>query len=169
MSANKVHNKVSAKSVNSLPSGTQTEAIVSPIIEKELSQNSSLLKKVIPVNPEVKPKKQSVPRRSFDVAYKTRILAAYDACDDSSERGALLRREGLYYSRICAWRQQQANGKTKMVKGQKNAARIDHLISEVAQLKKKMAQAKAIIDIQKKVSDLLGMHIHSHEIDEMNS
>ena len=43
---------------------------------------------------------------------------------------------------------------------------MDQLIAKVAQLEKDMAQAKVIIDIQKKVSDLLGMHIHSHETNE---
>jgi len=55
------------------------------------------------------------------------------------------------------------------MKGQKNAARIDHLIRENEQLKKKIAQAEAIIELQKKVSDLLGTHILSHENNEANS
>jgi hypothetical protein len=115
----------------------------------------------------VKIKKQSAPRRAFDTAYKTRVIAAYDACENSATRGALLRREGLYHSRISAWKHQQASGKTKLAKGEKKAVRIDHLIAKVARLEKEMAQAKVIIEIQKKVSDLLGIHIHSHESDEM--
>lgn len=137
------------------------------ITEKEISQNLSPLKKFNAVNSEVKIKKQSAPRRAFDVAYKTRVIAAYDACENSATRGALLRREGLYHSRIAAWKHQQASGKTNLIKGEKKAARIDHLIAKVARLEKEMAQAKVIIDIQKKVSDLLGMHIHSKEADEM--
>lgn len=126
-------------------------------------------KKSTPVDPQVKPKKQYAPRRLFDAAYKTRILAAYDACGDGAARGALLRREGLYSARIAAWRHQQANGKDNVVKGKKNAARIDHLTRENEQLKKKMAQVEAIIELQKKVSDLLGMQILSHENSEVKS
>ena len=114
------------------------------------------------------PKKQSAPRRKFDVAYKTRVLAAYDVCDTPGARGALLRREGLYQAYIIAWKHQQTTGKTKLAKGEKNAVRIDHLIAKVARLEKEMAQAKAIIEIQKKVSELLGMHIHSPSNNEQD-
>ena len=143
-----------------------TETSVS--IAKQDDQNSSV-EELIAIDPQVKPRKQYSPRRSFDTAYKARILAAYDACDSSTERAALLRKEGLYHSRITAWRQQQADGKMKTTRSQKKAARIDHLIRENEQLKKKMAQAEAIIEIQKKVSDLLGTHILSHEDNEVIS
>ena len=44
-------------------------------------------------------------RRSFDAAYKARILAEHDALPERSpERGALVRREGLYSSHIAEWR-----------------------------------------------------------------
>ena len=79
----------------------------------------------------------------------------------SGAPGALLRREGLYDARISAWRQQQAHGKINAPKGQKNAVKIDHLIRENEQLKKKMAQVEAIVELQKKVSDLLGTQILS--------
>ena len=72
------------------------------------------------------------------------------ACGNAAARGALLRREGLYYARISAWRQQQAHGKINAPKGQKNAVRIDHLIRENEQLKKKMAQVEAIVELAKK-------------------
>ena len=42
-------------------------------------------------------------RRTFTAKYKLEILAAYDAAPDG-EKGALLRREGLYSSHIVAWR-----------------------------------------------------------------
>ena len=44
-------------------------------------------------------------RRSFTAEYKARILEEYDALAvGSSERGALLRREGLYSSHLAEWR-----------------------------------------------------------------
>src|ERR1700751_2561803 len=43
-------------------------------------------------------------RRTFTAKYKQEILAAYDAAPEG-EKGALLRREGLYSSHIVQWRQ----------------------------------------------------------------
>lgn len=108
--------------------------------------------------------KKYTPRRTYDAAYKSRIIAAFDNCESASERGALLRREGLYHSRICAWKQQQANGKS--TSKQPKGLRVDHLSRENEQLKKKLAHAEAIIDLQKKISNLLGVHTLSTEISE---
>src|ERR1039458_4797805 len=48
-------------------------------------------------------------RRRFSAKYKATILAEYDALD-RSDRGALLRREGLYSSLITTWRRQRDQG-----------------------------------------------------------
>jgi hypothetical protein len=64
------------------------------------SENSVL----IPLDTQVKSKRPYAPRRRFDASYKQRILAAYNTCQSAAERGALLRREGLYHARIAAWR-----------------------------------------------------------------
>ena len=155
-------------SKNKAKSSTASDNQLSATIEQS---DESLLnnKKSTSIDPQVKPKKQYAPRRLFDTAYKTRILAAYDACSDAAERGSLLRREGLHYARITTWQNQQAHGKINIAKGKKNAVRIDHLTRENEQLKKKMAQVEAIIELQKKVSDLLGMQIRSHENSEVKS
>lgn len=164
MSVNNVQNKASDKSFSSL-----APAVTNQVIDKEADHhNLSPLKAFNPVNPNVMPKKQRALRRKFDVAYKTRVLAVYDACDTPAARGALLRREGLYQARIIAWKHQQTTGKSVAAKGEKNTRRMDHLLFEIAQLKKKMAQAEAIIDIQKKVSELFGMHIHSPSNNEQD-
>ncbi|QNR82659.1 hypothetical protein [Piscirickettsia salmonis] len=60
-------------------------------------------------NPQVK-EKQSSPRRSFKTAYKIRILAEYDACSNQLARGELLRKEGLYSSRISTWKRNERLG-----------------------------------------------------------
>jgi transposase len=112
-----------------------------------------------PVDTQVKIRKPYTPRRSFDTSYKLRILSAYNACENASARGALLRKEGLYHSRIYIWRKQLADAKLKGDKKQAAAIRTDHLTKENDQLKKKLAQAEAIIELQKKVSDLLTKHI----------
>lgn len=115
-------------------------------------------------DPQVRAPRKHKPRRSFTTAYKLRMLAAYDDCSHALERGELLRREGLYHSRIAAWRSQQTAGRLSgSVQRGLSSARVDHLNRENEQLKKKLAQAQAVIELQKKVSDLLGMHILPHE------
>lgn len=107
-------------------------------------------------------------RRTFAKAYKLKILVAYDACINVLERGALLRREGLYQARIACWRKEfeSTGGVSKTAT---RTQRTDHLVREVEQLKKKLAQAQAVIDLQKKVSELLGTHILSQESSEVKS
>ena len=130
------------------------------ISTKVIESKSEIDKKTdLSSDPQVKPKKHYSTRRSFDTAYKLRVLAAFDACESAVERGALLRKEGLYHSRITAWKQQFGNSKLTSEKKKSKTLRTDHLVRENAQLKKKLAQAEAIIDLQKKVSELLGKHI----------
>ncbi len=138
---------------------TSTKSL--PVIESASDQ--SHFEKPTQPDPQVKAVSKS--RRTFSKAYKLKILVAYDACCNQSERGALLRREGLYYSRIADWRKKfGANAEDK--KSAVRTQRTDHLVREVEQLKKKLAQAQAVIDLQKKVSELLGTHILSHENNE---
>ena len=119
----------------------------------------------LPSDPQVKAIR--APRRKFTNAYKLQFLTSWDACSNASERGALLRREGLYQARISLWRKQLGmNGDGK--KAPSSARRTDHMAREIEQLKKKLAQAQAIIDLQKKVSELLGTHILSHDSSELN-
>lgn len=114
---------------------------------------------------------QRAPRRTFSTAYKLKILEAYEACDNALARGALLRKEGLYHSRLSTWRKLRDEGglgsKSK-IKTPKSTLANQQLTRENARLKKKLAQAKAIIELQKKVSDLLGTHILPPESDEID-
>jgi len=111
--------------------------------------------------PDPQVKTGASPKRKFTAQYKQKILNEYTACSTSLEHGALLRREGLYSSHITRWRQlfSAKNDTSKETKAQ----RTEHLVSEIDQLKKKLAQAQAIIDLQKKVSELLGTYILPHE------
>ena len=104
-------------------------------------------------------KKNSPVKRFYDMTYKLKVLSAYNSCKNSFERGALLRKEGLYHSRINALRKQLENPKSNGKKEMRNALRSDNLERENEQLKKKLAHAEAIIELQKKISDLLGTHI----------
>ena len=149
-------------------SGTNSTNELNLVIsQSEVRVNNELteLSKTAPSDSQVKA--TSTQRRKFTNAYKLQILTSFDACSNSSERGALLRQEGLYHSRISAWRNQLGmNGDGK--KATTNTRRTDHMIREIEQLKKKLAQAQAIIDLQKKVSELLGTHILSHDSSEVS-
>jgi len=122
--------------------------------------NSDVVSEVSALDPQVKV--GSSPKRKFSAHYKQQTLDAYNACNNTEERGALLRREGLYSSNIISWRKLfSSENDTK--KGSNKALRTEHLVAEIDQLKKKLAQAQAIIDLQKKVSELLGTYILPHE------
>lgn len=138
----------------------------SNLASEQLTPSPSQLPVTPSADTQIKSKRPYAPRRRFDAAYKQRILTAYNACSNALERGALLRREGLYHARIAAWRNDLAKGKLNDEKRTSAKLRTDHLVREVAQLKKKLAQAEAIIDLQKKVSELLGTHILPHENNE---
>ena len=114
-------------------------------------------------NSEVQPK---LDRRKFDAEYKRRILREADECD-SGGIGALLRREGLYSSHLVRWRAERARGEMSglmpRTRGRKPdpeaTAQIEiaRLKRENERLSKDLEQARALIDLQKKLADLLGM------------
>jgi transposase len=111
----------------------------------------------VEVSPEVLPGPR---RRIFSREYKLRILAEADGCE-WGEIGALLRRERLHSSTLTKWRQQQAAGRLeepterKPKKEEVQAREIERLRKEKARLEAKLAQAEAIIAVQKKLSILL--------------
>jgi transposase-like protein len=101
-------------------------------------------------------------RRSFSPEYKLAILAEFDGCSESGEKGALLRREGLYSSIITDWRRQHRQGLLKAAIGRSDGGRGGPSLSEVAKLRAenerlrvKLAQAEAVIHVQGKVHALL--------------
>jgi transposase-like protein len=106
-------------------------------------------------------------RRQFSLADKRRILAAADRCTEPGETGALLRREGIYSSHLSAWRKQRAAqgmaGLATRSRGRQadpavaEAHRAAKLTREVERLRRQLAQARLIIDVQKKVSSLLAL------------
>ena len=112
-------------------------------------------------DPEVVVKAQ---RRQFSAEYKRRILQEADTCTQRGEVGALLRREGLYSSHLNTWRHQRARGElqglTPAKRGRKadpQAAENARLLRETERLKAQLARAELIIEVQKKVSQLLGL------------
>lgn len=109
-----------------------------------------------------RPLRPGAVRRSFSAEYKLAILAEYDACSETGEKGAILRREGLYSSLITDWRRQHRQGLLKAAVGRSDGGRGGPSLSEVAKLKaenerlrNKLAQAEVVIEVQGKVHALL--------------
>jgi len=96
-----------------------------------IENNQTDISKAAPADPQVKATR--TPKRKFTNGYKLKILTAYDACSSASERGALLRRESIYHSRISAWRNQLGMNES----GKKTVSKAAHLAREIEQLKKK--------------------------------
>src|SRR3954452_771804 len=101
-------------------------------------------------------------RRGFTADYKLAILAEYDRATEKGEKGALLRREGLYSSLITDWRRQHRQGLLKANLGRSDGSRGGPSLREMARLKadnerlrNKLAQAEVIIEVQGKVHALL--------------
>ena len=106
-------------------------------------------------------------RRTFTARDKLRILAATDRAAETGGIGAILRREGIYSSTLCDWRRQRDAGTfgalTPVKRGPKTAE-PNPLAAENASLRKnndhltrRLARAEAIIAVQKKLADLLGI------------
>lgn len=127
-----------------------------------MSQNKAI-KTAIP-EPEVVPQAE---RRQFTAKYKLRILEKADSCNGAGELGALLRREGLYSSYLSRWRRQRDQGQLQALaskkRGRKSAVQSQQA-EELAELRRenqrlqfRLVQAETIIEVQKKLSQLLGL------------
>jgi transposase-like protein len=105
-------------------------------------------------------------RRRFTAQYKLGVLEEADR-GEPGEIGALLRREGLYSSHLTTWRRQREAGAlaglTPRQRGRRaqpvdvQGARVAELEREVERLRQRLLQAETIIEVQKKVSLLLGI------------
>jgi transposase len=100
--------------------------------------------------------------RAWSASFKARILAEYESCDKAG-KGALLRREGLYTSLISAWRQQRDQGALQALAKPAGRASVDpvdrdnvRLRARVARLEADLDKARRVIEVQGKLSALLG-------------
>jgi transposase-like protein len=106
-------------------------------------------------------------RRRFTAEEKRRVLQAAAACTQRGELGALLRREGLYSSHLMKWREQAERGEITGLTPKKRGpepkvidARDKQLAEQqrlIAKLTRRVERAEAIIDVQKKLSQVLGI------------
>lgn len=108
-------------------------------------------------------------RRRFTAEYKLRVLREAEGCTEPGQLGALLRREGLYSSHLSTWRQQRDQGtlaglapKRRGRKPKANDPLVrenDRLWRENQRLAEKLRQAETVIEVQKKLSELLGIRL----------
>ena len=116
-------------------------------------------------DPEVSDKPK---RRRFTAEYKRKFLKQADACR-AGELGALLRREGVYSSSLTAWRSARDRGelaglapKKRGPKTQMPDPRDRELAAkdrEIARLSARAERAEALIEVQKKLSQILGIRL----------
>ena len=105
-------------------------------------------------------------RRRFSAEYKLKILREAEACTEPGELGALLRREGLYSSNVTTWRAQRQRGELLGLTPKRRgpapqaqnplAAKMAALEREVTRHKARADRAEALVELQKKVAELLG-------------
>jgi len=108
-------------------------------------------------------------RRRFTTEYKRRILKEAEACVKPGEIGALLRREGLYSSLLAAWRAARDRGELAGLAARKRGPqakvrdvrdkRIAELERENRGLQRRAERAEALVEVQKKLSQLLGIDL----------
>ena len=138
-------------------------------ISSSLAPHRSRSIAVVP-DPEV-PEKAT--RRRFTAEYKLRILREAQGCGDQRQVGALLRREGLYYSYLTTWRKQVEKGTLDALSSKKrgpkarkpdpSARRIAEQGKEILKLQSKLRKAGLIIEAQKKIAALFQSHLDPEE------
>ena len=115
-------------------------------------------------------------RRRYSAEYKLRILREADASTRGGEIGALLRREGLYSSNLTAWRKQREKGELEGLSQKRRgplpkeknplADKVKALERETARLRARAERAEGLVELQKKVSEILGIELkHNGEKD----
>ena len=103
-------------------------------------------------------------RRRYSAEFKARIVEEAEACIQAGEITALLRREGLYSSHLVNWRRQYRSGAAQGLATRRGPKAKDSVVREKEELERKVArlehrlwQAEKIIEVQKKLSEILGI------------
>lgn len=110
--------------------------------------------------------------KRYTAAFKARIIQEADACQAPGELGALLRREGIFFSTLSDFRKQRAreerNSKRspdapKEAVASQAAKELAAAAREIRRLRRELDCATALLELQKKVSDLLGLALPPQE------
>ncbi|MCU1490657.1 MAG: transposase [Acidimicrobiaceae bacterium] len=114
-------------------------------------------------------------RRRFTVAYKLAIVEKYDALSHG-DKGALLRREGLYSSSVTEWRRARDAGalggldaKPRKDRAAPGRGELDRVTRRAERAEAKLAKAQQVIEIQGKVSVLLEQLLAESTTDDKQS
>lgn len=112
-------------------------------------------------------------RRRFGAEYKVRILREADGCQQVGELSALLRREGLYSSHLVTWRAQARRGELAALAPKKRGPKpkevdprdkqVAEMAREIVKLTRRAERAEALVALQKKLSELLGIALPTLE------
>ena len=111
-------------------------------------------------------------RRSFSPAEKLRIVREADACTERGQVEALMRREGIYGSHLSNWRKALghygSDGLSVRKPGRKpkhdaKDLRIEALEKKSARLERELSVARKLLELQKKVSEILGIQLPPEE------
>ena len=94
-------------------------------------------------------------RRRFSKEFKLKILKELNESTKPGQIGAILRREGLYYSNITKWREQLEQGKLNKKLKDKHQKKISELSKQNRKLQRELNQTKLIIEAQKKILQIL--------------
>jgi transposase len=134
------------------------------------SNNGTVSTEITPATSADKPQ-----RRRFPAAERLRIVREADALP-AGKIGAFLRREGIYSSQLSTWRKQRDNGEldpgavrqraTAKLHADQAAQRIKQLERETRKLRRQLARAELINNIQKQFAGLLGIDLESPETNE---
>ena len=111
-------------------------------------------------------------RRTFSAEYKAEIVAEYDSHPKGSEeRGAILRREGLYTSHISEWRKAAAAGAREGLAAKSKKCRsaeeieLEKLRAKNERLAAELERTKTALEITGKVHALLEQLSESADTD----
>lgn len=117
-------------------------------------------------------------RRRFPPEYKRRIMREADRLTNAGELGAFLRREGLYYSILKRWQEQRDRAELKALEPRKRGRKPDPnrplvkenevLKLENRRLRRRMERAEMIIEVQKTISETLGIPLKGPKLDEID-
>jgi transposase len=115
-------------------------------------------------------------RRRYSAAYKRRVIEQADGCTAPGALAMLLRREGIYSSTLQDFRRQLSRGDldaklTTPNKPDSSASSVSaEALKELAaserenrRLRRELEKARALLDLQKKVSELMGLSLSLEE------
>lgn len=115
-------------------------------------------------DPEETEVKEKSRRRTFSASYRAKILAEFNAAPPG-KRNSILRREGLYSSHISKWRELQASALKAQFESLDKNSQAKELASvqlQLARTEKQLKDARELIELQKKISDILGASLREN-------